>query len=304
MSVKLSQNFLYKKNRLQQIKGFYYAVRCNGVSHAANALNLTQSTVTLQIQSLERDLGLRLLKRDGRTISLTKDGEEFYKSACPLVQEFESIIEKFLSKKHIDEQRNITIAVHHIAISYLMPKVISSFKKSNPHVKINIQNISRGEASERLKDELIDLAFYPNIEQCPELELIATASYDPILIMNKNHPLAMTKIESLKDLKKFDLIKIDRNLTTLPLFESAIITHNLSGSIEFENGTWEMLKRFVKQNDFIAIVSTICLDENDNNLIQINLSQFFPQMSYSVAYKKGKYLKSPAQDLLNILRNI
>ncbi len=302
MNDKISQNFLYKKNRLQQIKGFYYTVRCNGISQAAQAMNLTQSTVTLQIQSLERDLGLQLLKRENRSISLTKDGEEFYKSACPLMQEFESILEQFLLKKNKDEQKLIKIAMHHIAISYLMPKVTANFKKIYPQVEILIQNIPPSEAIARLKDEKIDLAFYPNMQINPEIKLIETTSYDPILIMNKFHPLAKMKIGSLKDLKKFDLIKIDSNLTTLPLFESAVTTHNLKGSIKFENGNWEMLKHFVKQNDFIAVVSEICLDKNDDDLIQKNLSSFFPQMCYSIAFKKGKVPKSAVEGLANLLK--
>lgn len=99
MKIKVDRNFLYKRNRLQQIKGFYYAARSSSISEAARVMNLTQSTVTLQIQSLERDLGLKLLNRDSKPISLTRDGEEFYKIACPLMHDFESVVEKFVNQK-------------------------------------------------------------------------------------------------------------------------------------------------------------------------------------------------------------
>ena len=92
-------DFLYKKNRQQQIKGFYYVARYHSISQAARAMNLTQSTVTLQIQSLERDLGFQLLKRDSKPFSLTEEGKEFYQIACPLMHEFESVVERFLNNK-------------------------------------------------------------------------------------------------------------------------------------------------------------------------------------------------------------
>jgi len=98
-------DFLYKKNRQQQIKGFYYVARYLSISKAAQAMNLTQSTVTLQIQSLERDLGFQLLNRNSKPLSLTKDGEEFYQIACPLMHEFESVVEKFLDRKKEKEQK-------------------------------------------------------------------------------------------------------------------------------------------------------------------------------------------------------
>jgi len=126
------------------------------------------------------------------------------------------------------------------------------------------------------------------LPQETEIKQIKTVSYDPVLIVNKKHPLAKKKIKSLKDLKGFDLIRIDQNLVTLPLFEEAIKAHKIQGSIEFENGNWEMLKHFVKENDFVAVVSTICLDKKDDDLTAISLANFFPKMSYSIAVSNGK----------------
>ncbi len=281
------QDFLYKKNRQQQIKGFYYVARYRSVSEAAKVMNLTQSTVSLQIQSLERDLGFKLLKRETKPLMLTDDGEEFYKIACPLIHEFESILEKFLNKKQEKEDKIIDVAMHHISISYLMPRIVNEFKKICPEVKDMIRNISHNDAMERLKKGEIDLAFYPNLEKIPEIKMTQLASYDPILIINKNHPLANYKLESLSDLRKFDLIRIDRNLVTLPTFQEATVNYGIKGSVEFENGNWEMLKHFVKANNFAAVVSSICLDKNDGDLVVKNLVNFFPKMSYSVCTKSG-----------------
>lgn len=297
-------SFCYKKNSLQQIKGFYNTVRFGSISEAAKVMNLTQSTVTLQIQSLERDLGLKLLKRDTKPISLTVDGELFYKSACPLVQQFESVIKNFLEKKTKTEQKTINIAVHHIAISYMMPKIIARFKESYPKSKITIRNISASDALARLKNDQIDLAIYPNIKKDPEIDYLEATSYEPILIMNKNHPLANSKINSLKDLQGFDLIRIDQNLIVLPLFEEAVKMYNLQGSVEFENGNWEILKHFVKENNFVAMVSTLCLDKNDDDLVIQNLSHLFPKMSYTIALRSGKILKPIVQDFIGSVTTI
>jgi len=301
MKIKVDQNFLYKRNRLQQIKGFYYTARSSSISEAAQVMNLTQSTVTLQIQSLERDLGLQLFKRDTKPFSLTDDGEEFYKIACPLMHDFESVVEKFVNRKDQKEQKEINIAVHHIAISYLMPRIITFFKKSHPESKIIIKNISTSEAIKKLKDGQIDLAFYPNVPKDPEIELTEVVSYDPILIINKKHPLAKKTIKNLKDLQNFDLIRIDRNLITLPLFEEAAKTHGIKGSVEFENGNWEMLKHFVKEGNFAAVISTICLDKNDSDLVAKNLSQFFPKMNYSVMRKNGYIAKPIIKDFTDTI---
>lgn len=281
-----ANSFTYKKNRLQQVKGFYYTARLNSVSEAANKINLTQSTVTIQIQSLERDLGYKLFKREGRKLSLTEDGKKFYEIACPAFQQLEFIVDDFLEKKSEEDKKEINIAMHHITINYLMPKIIKHFKENNPDTKIIIRNISPTDAIERLKNSDIDLALYPNQEKDPAINYEDLTSYKPILIMNKNHPLVDKKIESIKDLRGFDLIRIDKSLITLPIFEESIKSFNIKSSVEFENGNWEILKRFVKDNNFIAVVSEICISKDDQ-LVTKDLSKLFPKMKYSIMQKSG-----------------
>lgn len=296
--------FNYKRNRMQQIKGFYYVARHLSISEAAKAMNLTQSTVTLQIQSLERDLNFKLLNRDTKPLSLTKEGKEFYEIACPLMHEFDSVVEKFLSGKKKAKQKNINIAVHHVAISYLMPAVIAEFKKNHPDSVVTIRNISPDDALNRLKNDEIDLAFYPNVDLGPEIKGLETVSYDPMLIINKKHPLVNKEINGLKDIKGFDLIRIDQNLITLPLFEEAVKNYGLQGSVKFENGNWEMLKHFVKKNEFVAVVSAICLDKNDDDLVSKNLAKFFPKMNYLIMHKRGEILKPIVSDFMNTVQSI
>jgi len=77
------ENFYYKNNRLQQLRGFCYAAQLNNISKAAKHLGLTHSSVSLQIKTLERDLGIKLFDRNGPRLSLTKEGEKLLKLALP-----------------------------------------------------------------------------------------------------------------------------------------------------------------------------------------------------------------------------
>lgn len=135
----------------------------------------------------------------------------------------------------------------------------------------------------------------------PEFKQTEIISYDPVLIMNNQHPLAKKPIKNLKDLKNFDLIRVDRNLITLPLFEEAVRVHGIKGSVEFENSNWEFLKHFVKAHDFAAVVSTICIDKNDADLTIKNLGKFFPKMKYSFAVRNGQILKPAVQNFLDTI---
>ena len=89
------RTFRYKQNRLQQLKGFCAVVETRSVSKAANRLSLTQPTVSLQVQSLERDLRTTLFERHGPKIELTFEGELLYELARPLVEGFTALDQNF-----------------------------------------------------------------------------------------------------------------------------------------------------------------------------------------------------------------
>ena len=126
-------------------------------------------------------------------------------------------------------------------------------------------------------------------------------SYAPILIMHKSHPLANKNTITLKDMSRHDLVRIDPQLITLPFFEEAVEKYGIGSNISFENGNWEMLKHFVRAKIGIAMVSTICIDESDTDIVTKSMKKFFPTMVYGIMVKKGHYLNETVKDLITFL---
>jgi len=62
----------YKHNRLQQLRGFYYAAQNGSISRAAEKMYLSQPSVSLQIQALEREFDAKLFDRNGPKIERTQ----------------------------------------------------------------------------------------------------------------------------------------------------------------------------------------------------------------------------------------
>src|SRR5574343_1463506 len=83
---KAHPRFYYKADRLKPLRAFCQTARLGSVSRAAEALYLSQPAVTLQLQALERELGVKLLERSGRRLVPTREGEVLYALAMPLVE--------------------------------------------------------------------------------------------------------------------------------------------------------------------------------------------------------------------------
>jgi DNA-binding transcriptional LysR family regulator len=299
----LNPEFYYKRNRLQQLKGFYCTAKNKSPALAAKEMNLSRSTITMQITSLERDLSTKLFHHKKGNFTLTKDGAELYDMSAPLINGIDNLYEKFLSNKSKDKSQTINIATHHIAISFLLPKYISEFNKTHKHIKLNIKNISSDEAESRLINNEIDLTIYPTSETGSEFYSKPHSSYEPILLMRRDHPLASKtkKTIQLEDISKHTLVRIDPGLITLPLFEEAVKKHKIGSNISLENGNWEMLKHFVRNEIGLAVVSTICLNENDPILMGIELTKFFPKMTYGITIKKGKYINENIKHFIELM---
>ena len=95
--------FYYKGNRLKQLRAFVYTTRLGTLSRAAEALFLSQPSVSLQLKALERELGTHLLERTRRRITLTDAGEALYELARPLVDLAEG--EKKVNWKAVSKRR-------------------------------------------------------------------------------------------------------------------------------------------------------------------------------------------------------
>lgn len=300
----LTKQFYYKKNRLQQLRGFHSVARFGSISKAAKELNLNQSTVTLQIQSLERDLNLKLFNRVSSGLIITDEGKEFFDMVSKIIQEVDDVFRNFLERQKTKKLTKINVAVHHIAISYLLPKYVKKFSVMHPEIKLGIKNIRPDLALDGLRRDEIDVAIYPNLDVGGEFKFQEFCSYDPVLIMPKAHPLTNLKRIGLSDIANYNVVRIDKGLVTLPLFESVFKEFNFHTNIEFENADWEIIKNYVRRGIGLGFVSELCVDERDDSIRHYNIREFFPAMNYKIIVKNGKILDPLVIDFINMIDGV
>jgi DNA-binding transcriptional LysR family regulator len=286
------------------LKGFYYAVQTGSISGSAKKMGLSQAAITLQIQSLERDLDMKVFKRDGQKIKLTEAGKNLYAQAIYYIQGIDDMFESFIKFTKDKKLNVIDIATNHAGISYILPKYIKKLKESHSAVKFKIRNLSKSECIERLLADEIDMFIYPmNSDEIPsEFEFFPIVKYQPILLTRRDHPLVKKKMITLSDIAKYELVRIDQKLITLPAFEELLKAHKIRSTIEFEMSDWEILKKFVKADIGIAMISNIVLEaENDSDLVGRILTDYFPEMTYGILVKKGRKLEGLLKNFINLL---
>lgn len=128
---------------LKQLEAFVCVVEQRSFSRAAKKLYLTQPTVSAHIQSLEKELGCRLLARSTKEFFVTAKGERLYLYARQMLGLEEKILKEFhLEGRH---RRELLIAASTIPGQYILPEILTAYWKQNPDEKFQIvQSDSQG----------------------------------------------------------------------------------------------------------------------------------------------------------------
>lgn len=290
----------YKQNRLKQLRAFCYTARTGSISQAAEALFLSQPSVTLQIQALERDMGIKVFERRGPHISLTPEGEVLYQLSNPLVDGIDKLPESFSAHFGSLESGEINIAAGESTILYILPGAITQFAKAYPKIKIKLHNVTGRDGMTMLRADEADFAVGSMIDIPEDIIYRPSMNFDPCLITPLEHPLAEKKNIRLQDISPYGLILPPRHLSTWRMVDLVFGQHNVSYHVALEAGGWEVVKKYVELGLGVSIVTDVCLTEHDK-VARIPLTEYFPQRSYGVVVRKGKYLSPQAKRFIDMM---
>lgn len=184
---------------LRHLRVFSAVAESLNFSHAAQACKISQSSVSTIIQQLEEELGVRLIDRTTRRVTLSRLGEEFLPGAQRILSEFDRQIEGMRSLKALDAGMVHVACVPSVAMR-LVPQVVRRFRLQHGQVAIKIHEVSRGRSVEMVRTvgrshEMVrtgeaDLAIANEPPGLSELESQPLMEDIFALVLRRDHPLA------------------------------------------------------------------------------------------------------------------
>ncbi|MBI5919886.1 MAG: LysR family transcriptional regulator [Nitrosomonadales bacterium] len=290
----------YKTNRLKQMRAFCQVVRCGSITLAAQKLFLSQPSITLQIQALEREMSTTLFERRGPTLRLTPDGEALYALAEPLVRGMDDLHSNFIAQHGRLESGELNIGAGESTILYILPEAVSRFSKAYPGIHLRLYNETGRDGLKMLKSDEIDFAVGSMLDVPDDITYQPIVTFNPALITPIGHPLAEKENVTLEDISQYGLILPPRHLSTWGVVKFVFQQHNLSFRVTLEAGGWEVIKKYVELGMGISIVTDICLTGQEK-LVSIPLDQYFPQRGYGLVLRKGKPMSPQANRFVEML---
>lgn len=123
---------------------------------AAQACFVTQPTLSMQIQKLEEELGVKIFDRSKQPVLPTENGLPIIEQARRILAEKNHLNEMIENKKGI-VNGELKIGIIPTLAPYLLPLFIQSFTQKNPHIKLHVYELTTDIILARLKDGRIDV---------------------------------------------------------------------------------------------------------------------------------------------------
>lgn len=288
---------------IQQLKGFIAVAQSGSFSKAAEKTFRTQPAISLQVKSLEKELNTALFDRlGGQKIELTNEGRILFDLISPLLNDLEDLPVKFNDARGLTQKGSVTIATHNSVMVYLLPDIISRFKKKYPDCNLSIVNRSRKDIIQMLKDGEVDIGI-TSLGNVPDfIDYRVFAQFKRILIAPKGHPLSQKTSIRLEDVTQYPLLIPPQGSNTRAIIDRKFQEKNLNYQIAMEITGRQPIKTYVQMGLGISIINEYYLSgENKNGLFVADMSRHFGKADRGTLLRKGKYLSKHAKEFINIL---
>lgn len=191
---------------LRQLRYFVEVAEREHISEAAEHLHVAQSAISRQIANLEEELGAPLFERIGRNVKLTPIGKVFLEHSIAALKAIDFAV------KQVDEfldpaKGTIKVGFPTSLASYVLPTVISAFKKEYPNVAFQLRQGSYKFLIDAVKNRELNLALLGPLPPKDE-EINATVLFSENIhaLLPANHPLAKNEQINLVDLRNDDFV--------------------------------------------------------------------------------------------------
>ncbi|BAU15207.1 nitrogen assimilation transcriptional activator [Leptolyngbya sp. NIES-3755] len=241
--------------RLEQLQAFLAIAETGSFQQAARKCDVTQSTISRQLQSLEADLGMQLLHRTAQA-KLTVAGEQFLPRARKICQEWKNAIAE-LEELRLGKQPELCIAAIHSVCAFHLPPVLQRFCQDYPEVQLRVTSLGSDRALKVLKDGLVDIAIVMNnrfLTSSPEM-VVDVLYEEPVrILMSAEHPL--TKFESVpwSELVHYPQVVFKDGYGMQRLVQEQFQRQGATLKAVLELNTLDAFRGVVRQGELIALL--------------------------------------------------
>ncbi len=289
-----------------KLRVFCAVAETKSFSKASELIHLTQPAVSLQIQAMEELYETRLFDRSGNTINLTPAGEILYKRAKEILSLYAE------AQRNISEitgaiKGSLSVGASSTLGNYLLPGIISAFKKKVPQVNISLVVNNTKIITEKLNAGEIDIALVEGDVSKQRFAVETLISDELVVVMSPAHPWAERRNIPGIEITKEPIIMREEGSGTRQIILKHLDDHGIKLDqlkIALVMGSTEAIKGAVEEGIGVSILSGWAARKaiRYGSLRATTFKDIKFHRNFSIISPKRNYSTHTAKEFLNFLR--
>lgn len=289
--------------QIESLKVFCDLAETESFTKAAQVNGVTQSAVSQQISSLERQFKSLLIERSKKKFRLTREGQVLYDYSKQIIQTYESLHSKLQEIKDIISGTVRVATIYSIGLHDL-PPYIKRFLKDYPTVHVHVEYRRANQVYEDVFGNVVDLGLVAYPSKDSKLELVPLRKDPLVLICHPHHAFAKLKAVKLKNIAGQKFIGFEPDIPTRKALDRVFKEHGVDVRTVMEFDNIETVKRAVEIDAGISIVpqATIIQEVAKQTLAAVQIDDAELYRPLAVIYKRNKVLSPAMRQFIALLK--
>lgn len=289
----------------RQLNAFITVAKLSNFTKAAFELGYSQSAITAQIQQLEKELGVNLFERLGKSISLTSEGEKFHVYAKQIIKLCDEAKSNLSTSDVV--KGTLTIGANESLCAVRLPPILKEFHEHYPEVEIILKMESNNKCKTLIRENQIDVAFIIG-QKINDSELITELEFpEPlVLLATPGHPLTSKKHVHPEDIAEYNIIVSEKGCGYRNLFEQSLNDAGVTPKSIIEMGSIQSIKQLTMSGLGITLLPKIAAAEElkRNELIELHWWEDSFYLATQMVYHRDKWVSRALRAFIDLSKEM
>jgi DNA-binding transcriptional LysR family regulator len=288
--------------QLKSLKLFCDIVGRRSFSRAAAENGISQSGASQVVNTLEEELGVKLLDRTRRPFVLTPEGEIYYDGCRKMVQQYFALEEQVKTLSAEVAGRVSVASIYSIGLSH-MNRFVQSFLKLHPKANVRVQYQHPDRVYELVETDQVDLGLVSFPKSTRAIKATLWREEPMVLVCAPQHPLASKEKIALTDLQDVEIVAFESDLEIRAEIDRALEAAGVEVKVAMEFDNTETIKRAVEINAGVSLLPEPTVDREiaAGALLAKPLMGTELKRPIGIIQRRGKELGQTAQRFMRLL---
>lgn len=265
---------------------------------AAEQLNVAQPAVSMAMKKLEQELGLTLIHRKDRTITLTDEGQRLAHHAEKILQATDDALLEMSELKGLSKGE-VRIGIPSMLGSYYFPPILMAFRHQHPNLSLKVVEGGTWQLQKMLESGELDLSVIVAENLPDNLNTYRLLQEEMLVAIAKDHPFSKRKSVTSEAFFDEELVMFKEGYFHRRIVDRLARETNKKPKIGFETNLIPLIKSITRQGFGISTLLSMVIEPKDELITR----SFDPQiwLNLEIAWRKDGYLSQANRAFLDFL---